>query len=107
MSNRKLVDYDPYSGITETYHRNADKSFTIHQTQDCQKAIDTIKEVRNSAQAGFKGEMHHMASIPLLLWEKWTIEFGSDPGHPSNAKKLKAKLNSNEWQALRVKEGRM
>lgn len=52
-------------------------------------------------------DLRRAASIPLTLLYKWQAEEGWDPFHPSNADKLKAKLNSNEFLYLRTAPGRL
>jgi hypothetical protein len=56
-------------------------------------------------------ELRRVASIPYILMLKWRNEEGwwaMDAGHdPDVARKLAAKLNSNEYEYLRTAEGRV
>ena len=104
---KKVLDYDPLTGMKQEYHSNPDGTFTIKTSQDVSGLLNNNAEDRSAAGKGFSREMYKMASIPLNLWHQWWSELGSDPGARQNQKWLKAKLNSNEFIKLRTKEGRM
>lgn len=104
---KRLLDFDPVTGMRQEYHSNVDGSFTIKTSQDVTGLLKSNGEEIAAAGKGFSREMYKMASIPLVLWHAWWKELGSDPGSRQNQKWLKAKLNSNEFLKLRTKEGRM
>lgn len=103
----KILDYDPYTDITQTYISNNDGTFTIKSSCDVNPYLDDNSERRNTAQKGWKGDLHEVASIPQFVWHLWWKELGDDPGAKRNKAWLIAKLNSKEFARLRTKEGRI
>ena len=105
---KRILDHDPVSGMTEIYRSNPhDKTFSIQTVQDVAPYLDNNKELLAESRKDWKGDLHEVAEIPPVVWLQWWREFGSDPGSKANRARLKAKLNSNEWQHLRVKGGRI
>lgn len=107
-----IVDYDPYTGITETYHKDPmTGQVRINKSQDLQPFMDSNAIDRSSASSGWKGDFHKVASIPLLVVEMWTNELKAkgysnpNPMAKENNVWLMAKLNSNDFLKLRTKEG--
>jgi hypothetical protein len=110
----KIVDYDPHTGITETFVKDASTGkISINQAQDFSLITKLNTEQRNNAQRGFKGEWHKVASIPLVMVEMWRNEMKAqghsnpDPLAKENKIWLMAKLNSRDFTKLRTKEGRI
>ncbi len=104
---RIIADYDEFTGVTECYQKDINGNITIARSQDVGSVLDANKVSQNAASEGWKGELHHTARIPLVTWEQWWREFGSDPGSKENRVRLKRKLNSSEFQYLRTKLGRI
>lgn len=109
---KKIVDYDPYTGITETYHKDAmTGQISIHKTQDI-SALTNINTIqRNEASSGWKEEFHKVASIPLTIIDMWREELKregrSDPNPLAkcNEKWFIGKINSSDFLKLRTKTG--
>ncbi len=95
------------NGVVETFHKNADGTFTIQKSQDVEGILKDNAIDKNASSSGWKGDMHKVASVPMVIVEQWWKELGSDPFHKKNRKWLIAKLNSSEWSKLRTKEGRL
>lgn len=106
MSKKRLVDVE--HGVA-TYHMyDEDNDKTIIQTvQDVEPLLDSNQKKINEAGKGWKGDFHHVASIPLVIYEQWWAEFGGDPLAPENKARTIAKLNNKDWCKLRTKEGRI
>ena len=104
---KKILDYDPFNDITQTYHGNNDGTFTIQSSQDVQPYLDNNARVRSVNNKSWKGDLHEVASIPTIVWDGWWRELGDDPGAKRNKAWLIAKLNSNEFAMLRTKEGKI
>lgn len=105
MSNRK---YD----IGFNMVKDGNKIIT-HQTQDCEGAIASVKHLK-SVDGGKKQYGYHAARIPQLLLLKWGVEDAGDQlaylqgrhnKDPQLAKKLAARMNSNEFHEFRIWEG--
>jgi hypothetical protein len=109
---QKIVDYDPHTGITETYQKDEmSGKISIHKTQDITGLTNINTEERNNASSGWKEEFHKVASIPLTIIEMWREEL-KRAGYPDpnplakcNEKWFIAKINSSDFLKLRTKTG--
>lgn len=106
----KLLDVES-SGIQTLYDKDEHTGKTIiKRVQDVEGVLDCNQRERNSNNQSWKGDLHKVASIPLVIWEQWIIELKRqgrtpNPSHPSNRKWLVAKLNSGDYGKLRTKDG--
>lgn len=105
----RLLDYDRFTGISD-YYDKVDGKVVIRSVQDVEPMLDHNLVDRNSAQTGWKGDMHKVASIPLIVVEQWTNELkrqGRDPRPFAKCNRpfLIAKLNDKSWSKLRTKDG--
>jgi len=97
--------------VTEIYHKDAhdEGKFHIQLVQDVQQYIRANKEQFNVTEKGtsWKGDMHKVASIPESVLADWWNELGANPLAKENRGWLIAKLNSNEFRALRTRAGQI
>jgi len=108
---KKLLDFDNYSGIKETFIQDPmTRKITIHTSQNTDELLDlnlAEQEVNNS----WKGDMHKVASIPLIVIDMWREELkvkgvsNPNPLHKDNKTFFIAKINSGDWSKLRTKRG--
>lgn len=111
----RLLEHDSLTGITELYHQDKmTGKIAIKKTQDVEGIFNANKAEKEAIGNGsWKGDMHKVASIPLVIWEQWSNELKAmgahhlDPGHNSNRNFLIAKLNSRDNSKLRTKSGRI
>jgi hypothetical protein len=108
-----LLDYNPFTGVTEQYHKDATTGrVTISKTQDVQKVMDSAAS-RRSDNNGWQGDFHHVASIPVIVIDMWREELKAkgvsnpDPLASENKPFLIAKINNSEFSRFRTKEGRI
>lgn len=115
----KLIsrDYDPVTGFTDEYYYIEPTSkfetpkIRIRRLQDVESNIDNNKNLFNSF-AGKKptysdsGGLHKVASIPLVIIEKWMKEDGFN-WFKSTDKERRAKLNSPEYRYLLTRPGKL
>lgn len=105
---KRLLDYNSLTGVAEYFHSDpSDNGFHIQTVQDVRPILEQNKNLRNHGDKGWKGDMVHYASIPIVVLEKWWKELGSDPLAKENRKWLQKKLNDPDWKHLRTKEGRL
>lgn len=106
--SKRLLDYDPVTGVSEYFVKNyGEKGFHIQTTQDVAPILKRNKQLKNDSPEHWRGDMHHVASIPLVIWQQWWRELGSDPMAKENRAWLTARLNNRDWCNLRTKEGRL
>ena len=108
----RLFDKDEYTGITE--HVNI-KDGRIHTltSQNIDDTIEHNKLDQNSQTSGWKGDMHHVARIPMVVVESWRNELklaglhDDNPLSKANKKFFISKLNDYNFSRLRTKTGRI
>lgn len=101
----KLLSQDGDMGAIHHYSNSEDQ--TIVQTvQDVEPYLRKNAQERSNGD-GWKGDLHKVASIPMVVIEKWQNELGDNPLAKRNRKWLIAKLNNNDYLKLRTKEGRI
>ena len=104
-----LFDVDEYSGIIETFHKEDNKIF-IKKHQDTNSMLD-MNAVDRNGNGSWKGELHKIASVPLVIVDQWREELKakgyphSDPFHKTNKTWLIARLNNSNYGKLRTKDG--
>lgn len=108
MDAPRLLDHDRTSGISEYYHFDPDTGgFVIETQQDIEGIIELNKAVVND-NTGWKGDLHHVAHIPLSilmqLAQQGIITVG---GQILDDKRFRAWLNDRSNDAFRVKRGRI
>jgi hypothetical protein len=94
---KRILDHDAFTGIT-TYHSydHETKQTTIERVQNIAPILDRNKALYNDGdykQKTMKDSFWHAAHIPMIVIEKW--------------RKVRAKLNSSEYQYLRTSTGRI
>ena len=109
--SRRLLDYDPLTGVT-TYHHYDEMSDTtaIETVQDVTPTLEVNKAMANDddyKRHGIKQSWWHVASIPVVVQEKWLREDGVNVFNPDHWPAVKRKLNDIEYRYLRTATGRV
>ena len=108
----RLFDYDKFTGITEHYAK-VDGKNVIKTTQDTDAITDEAKSKLANSQTNWKGDFHHVASIPLVVIQQWREELkvkgvsNPDPLAKENKNFFIAKINSSDFSSFRTKAGRI
>ena len=113
--NRQLFDVDRFSGIVEHISKNDFGQNVIQRSQNTDAIFDAnTRELNNNASGNnWKGDMHKVASVPLIIVDMWREELKAsgahncNPLHNDNKIFLIAKINSTEFSKLRTKQGRI
>lgn len=105
MSQTRLIS--DRHGVRTYMTIDGDKT-TITKKQKLDDIFETNKALANMTGKTIRDDvMNHVASIPSGIMYKWLIEEGWNAWETSNPdvqKKLKEKLNSNEYRYLRTSE---
>ncbi len=104
MTNARNPIMDEPIATRVHYEESGDK-LIIERTQDVEPILDTNKRIANDAPTNWKGEFHHVASIPLILIEKYKNEKGIDLMKDKAA--MKRFLNDPDNKFIRTKPGRI
>jgi hypothetical protein len=78
------------------------EGFVVKTTQDVDPILARNARMRQHQQTG---NVRHVASIPVILWDRWMKETAGAIMHDPVL--LKEKLNSPEFQLLRTSEGKL
>jgi hypothetical protein len=113
MSER-FFDANKVTGVIETFQQYEGKNI-IHKYQNTDAIFDANRQELNSHSSGnsWQGDMHKVASIPLVVVDMWREELKAqgahncNPLHNENKTFLIAKINSTQWSKLRTKQGQI
>lgn len=98
---KRLLDYDPLTGLREwhEYDETEDRTIITYE-DDAQPILDRNKAAQAEGRKPL-GDGVHVASIPASVQMKWLVEKGVDvlnPGHKQAVAKL---LDDPEWKYLK------
>lgn len=99
----KLFDINPVTGTRKMWHYDAEKDeATIETIIDASQIVSDNKERFNSfdEKANWKGDMHHVASIPMALFYQMKAE-----GKLDDQAYMKRWLNDPDNRAFRTRPG--
>lgn len=104
---KRIVDYDPFSGITTTMDYNAETDTTIvgREHPDVEPVLERNKILANdteSTRKGIKNDWWFYGHIPDILIEKWRTEEGIDVFNRNHEKRVWQKINSPEYRFLKT-----
>jgi hypothetical protein len=99
----KLFDINPVTGTRKMWHYDAEKDeATIETIIDATQIVSDNKDRFNSfdEKANWKGDMHHVASIPMALFYQMKAE-----GKLDDEAYMKRWLNDPDNRAFRTRPG--
>lgn len=101
---KRLLDHDPYLGITEYFHYDDDAgTFTIQYQQDPTQIIEQNKAQFNATDERAKwGEWQKVATIPISIWADL-----KQKGIIDDKAAFKRWLNSPDNQFFRTRPGKV
>ncbi len=100
---KRLLDYDPLSGI-ETWWERVDGKTNIQYvpTRDVQEEVDACVRMANDpeySRKGIKEDWWHYAHIPAALMLDWNIRLGIPLG---DAREYNTMVNKPEYRLLKA-----
>lgn len=107
MPDPRLLEHDPYTGMTEYFHVIEDGQWAIETRQDVSGIIEVNKALQNDA-TGRWGEMTHVASIPLTILMDLVQQGILDTAfHVQDDARYRKWLNAPENRVWRTKLGKV
>ena len=106
--NRRLLDFDPRTGIAEYHHYDSLTDRTAIETvQDVAPIIERNKTLQNADDGGWSPsrELRRAATIPDIIVLKWRNDHGIDVFNRDHWPAVKRLLNDPEWRYLRTAPG--
>lgn len=106
----KLLDFEPFSGITQTFHHDAatDTSYIETKFPDLDASMDACAELRNRpeySKEGMKEGWWHLGHIPMALIEKWRVDLGVNVFDKNDLKKV-LQLLHDEYSRFKTTDGK-
>ena len=106
MSNRRVLDYDPATGITQWFHYDdATGDIGLETQQDVALVIEGTKEAFNQAdeRKPWKGDVHKVASIPMVIYH----ELAKISNNFKDQSVIRKWLNDKDNRVFRTRPGRL
>jgi hypothetical protein len=99
---------DKHGDMETIFHYDeADKKVHIQTKQDCSTIIDMNTKQRNASSESWKGDMHHVGRIPMVVIEQLNKRYKCNVLAPENRHLLMSALRSSEFTKLRTKSGKI
>lgn len=103
---KRIIDYDPLSGITTTFDYDPVTDMTIiGREQDVEHILKISKALQNDdayTRQGFKDDWWHYAIIPNIVIEKWINELGVNAFDKNDRKRVYQLLNDPMYRYLKT-----
>ncbi len=105
--SRRFFDHDPATNATEFFHYDESTGdFAIETVSDVGPILEANKRQWNDGDGYTPSrEMRKIASIPLVILEKWKNELGIDWNNKNHAPAIRRLLNDPDWRYLRTAPG--
>lgn len=90
--------------VRSLFHKESEGGFTIERVQDVEDIIERNKALQNTPQDN-KSDLRHVASIPMVILERWIIEDGVQYMQLDGkefARLIRRKLKDPDWAWLRT-----
>lgn len=102
------LHFDGAYGLLSNFHTEPDgERFAVETVADVEPIIDLNKALANDGDGYSPSrELRRIASIPLVIVEKWKNEFGVDVFNKDHAQAVRRLLNDPDWRYLRTSPGR-
>lgn len=103
MPSERLFGYDPATRKYEWFsYDDSNDTFTIRTEQDIETILELNRESRNATGEGWKGEFHHVASIPNTVLAEL-----KEKGILDDEKAFSKWLNDRDNLPFRTRMGRV
>lgn len=107
ITDPRFFDADPLTGAVEYYHYDLEtKGFFIERRMDVEPLIEVNKALSNDAAEHWRGDMHHVASLPdVIVHQLMQQGILAGPGKVLDETRFRAWLNDRDNRAFRTKPG--
>jgi len=106
MSMKRVLDYDPATGITQWFHYDeATGDIGLQTQQDVTAIIGDTKGVFNQTdeRAPWKGDVHKVASIPMGIYH----ELAKISNNFKDQRVIRKWLNDKDNRVFRTRPGKV
>jgi len=106
---KRLFDYNPSTGATETFEYNHETGgFSIETVEDVEPALEFARGMRNDPEItkqGIKNSWWHIAHLPDTIILKMRQEDGVDVYNPNHAEAVGRLLN-DKYSKFKLTDGK-
>ncbi len=106
MSMKRVLDYDPATGITQWFHYDeATGDIGLQTQQDVTAIIEGTKGAFNPVdeRAPWKGDVHKVASIPMSIYH----ELAKISNNFKDERVIRKWLNDKDNRVFRTRPGKV
>jgi hypothetical protein len=93
--------------VTKFHYDPVEDRMTIERVQDIEPILEKNKRSFNDAPINWKGEFHHVGSIPHVIIEKYKNDTGIDLLRPEYRGELLKFLDRPENRMFRTRPGKL
>jgi len=100
--SKRLLEYDPLTGISTYFEGDGHGGFKIAQSQDVQKILDRNKRLANDTQykrQGIKTDWYHFATIPVTILHEILQKYNLDWANNDDLPKIE-KIIQRDYKKL-------
>lgn len=98
---KRLLDFDPLTGLRTFHEYDAETDTTLlHHEQDVSGVLDDNKRADNHGDKP-RGDMWHVASVPVSIQLKWLVEKGVDLFNPDHKQAVAKLLDDPDYRYLK------
>jgi len=100
--SKRLLEYDPLTGISTYFEGDGHNGFKIAQSQDVQKILDRNKRLANDTQykrQGIKTDWYHFATIPVTILHEILQKYNLDWANNDDLPKIE-KIIQRDYKKL-------
>ena len=106
MQTKRVLDYDPATGITQWFHYDeATGDMGLETEQDVTSVIESTKGAFNPVdeRASWKGDVHKVASIPMTIYH----ELAKISNNFKDQRVIRKWLNDKDNRVFRTRPGKL
>ena len=106
MSTKRVLDYDPATGITQWFHYDEiTGDMGLESEQDVTSIVEGTKGAFNPVdeRAAWKGDVHKVASIPMTIYH----ELAKISNNFKDQRAIRKWLNDRDNLVFRTRPGRV
>ncbi len=103
--SKRLLEYDPMTGISTWFEGYGNDGFKVAQTQDVKKILDRNKRLANDGsykRQGIKEDWYHFATVPVTVLHEILMKYNLDWANKDDLPKIEKILQRDYKKLLTV-----
>lgn len=103
--SKRLLEYDPVTGISTWFDGDGHNGFKVAQTQDVQPILERNKRLANDEsykRKGIKEDWYHFATVPVTVLHEILMKYNLDWANKDDLPKIEKILQRDYKKLLTV-----